>query len=399
MPSNNSVIDMSNDNTSFKRNHELKNEFVDFRNILSSLRAIFILENVFGLVRFRVKNNKVMPTDGIVKLIVLCMTGAFICICTVCTSLYSCTVRCILLDGLVFLNTLLFFVYIVFTLIIQSIMKTSTNVQLILFFAELDSKLSVNIGYRKAHAIVIVIFNIFLNLLFTILYYFADLLNFYEAVLVTIVNVTMDNETSLLCLLLYMLKIRLATINHSLEKMTAQKALLQGRSNAVSIRSVTKLRKLTMAYIIIGKTCGLINGIFNFQMAMMLLTCFIYTLINLSVFLCSFHFEATIGGRITMMISWCCIRVSYVVMLCFVCEDLMWTRSVTKELANALVMDYGLAACARAQAKALFKLIDAWPLRIHVYDMFSVDRALLVKCISVTTAYFIILIQISMAAK
>lgn len=77
------------------------------------------------------------------------------------------------------------------------------------------------------------------------------------------------------------------------------------------------------------------------------------------------------------------------------CENFLSTRDHTKVLVNELVMDYKLPASARAQAKVFMELIDIWPLRIYVYDMFSVDITLMLKFISISTTYLIIIIQIS----
>ncbi|XP_073955660.1 uncharacterized protein [Choristoneura fumiferana] len=164
----------------------------------------------------------------------------------------------------------------------------------------------------------------------------------------------------------------------------------------VGLRSsfVKKLHDLSLAFNIIGEACSLINKLFNFHIFMVLLSIFIYILFTLWTFLYVFRTDI-IKTDIVTTICWCSNKFSFVIILSFVCESLLWTRRDTKELVNELVMDYGLPASARAQAKAFMELIDAWPLRIEVYDMFAVDISLILKFISVSTTYLIFIIQIS----
>ncbi|XP_047990742.1 uncharacterized protein LOC125229844 [Leguminivora glycinivorella] len=81
--------------------------------------------------------------------------------------------------------------------------------------------------------------------------------------------------------------------------------------------------------------------------------------------------------------------------MAFVCEALLWSRGWTAELVNELVMDYAQPRGARAQAKAFMRLIDAWPLRIYVYDLVSIDITLMLKFVTLSTTYLIVILQIS----
>ncbi|XP_047995581.1 uncharacterized protein LOC125233568 [Leguminivora glycinivorella] len=96
-----------------------------------------------------------------------------------------------------------------------------------------------------------------------------------------------------------------------------------------------------------------------------------------------------------LAILWSAIKMFYLVALSLVCDRLLSARNETRALVNELVMDYELPAAARAQAKSFTHLINAHPLSIHIYDMFTVDITLMLKFISVSTTYLIIIIQIS----
>ncbi|XP_063891696.1 uncharacterized protein LOC135117150 [Helicoverpa armigera] len=80
-------------------------------------------------------------------------------------------------------------------------------------------------------------------------------------------------------------------------------------------------------------------------------------------------------------------------MIAHTCERLLSVRNETKILVNKIIMNYDLPTTMRDQAKAFMELVEAWPLHIHIYDMFSVDITLMLKFISVATTYFIVVIQ------
>ncbi|XP_063622438.1 uncharacterized protein LOC134794559 [Cydia splendana] len=140
-----------------------------------------------------------------------------------------------------------------------------------------------------------------------------------------------------------------------------------------TIGASTSLRELSFNYKNIGELCKLINNVFKFQICFSLSS--EYATFSATEFL------------------WCICEMSTIGIMGFVCQALLSSRGSTKELVNELVMDYELPRSVRAQAKAFMQLIDAWSLRIYVYDF--VDITLILKFITLTTTYLIVILQIS----
>ncbi|XP_063621043.1 uncharacterized protein LOC134793399 [Cydia splendana] len=156
----------------------------------------------------------------------------------------------------------------------------------------------------------------------------------------------------------------------------------------------TKLHELSQVYDVIGETSRLINNLYNFQIFIALICTFVYVLVSIWVLLYSFKKEMVFADLI-LSIFWSGIKLFYLLALSLVCDGLLAVREDTKVLVNELVMDYELPPNARTQAKAFIQLIDARPLSFHIYDVFTVDITLMLKFISVSTTYLIIIIQIS----
>lgn len=387
----------------------------DVHNVMCALRPLFAVGKLLGVFRFRYKNNQLIPVDGKMKCAVMCIIGfycsiwfAFMCIGPSSDGLLS--------SYLVYLTVILTAVYYILTLIIQSITDSPVNVQILYFLAKIDLKLDScvrNNFYNrlKRYALCIVILLFLITLSFSLWYYFIFEPVILLAFMIDSVMFLQDIETILVCIFVIILKLRLTTINQNLENLVNESCVshicytafnnsvlhkpkwIKNARDTIKSSFLVKLRDQSIAYSFIGKTCGLINNLYSFQILIVLLSSFTFVILTLVAFLEIFRSEISVNNLICL-VTWCGSRLIYVMMLCFICESLLKTRNNTKVLVNALVMDYELPANVRAQAKAFMQLIDAWPLRIHVYNMFSVDISLLLKFIGVCTTYLIILIQI-----
>ncbi|XP_028028606.1 uncharacterized protein LOC114241824 [Bombyx mandarina] len=156
-----------------------------------------------------------------------------------------------------------------------------------------------------------------------------------------------------------------------------------------------KIRDLATMYDVIGTICSLINDLFNIQIFMTLVSTFTYIVIAIWSTLYFYRAPNFTFGTLTTIIIWCITIILSVVVMSFVCERLVSVRNNTKILVNKVIMNYDLPKTMRVQAKAFMELIEAWPLKIMVYDMFSVDISLMLKFISVATTYLIVIIQLS----
>ncbi|PZC76643.1 hypothetical protein B5X24_HaOG200764 [Helicoverpa armigera] len=161
-----------------------------------------------------------------------------------------------------------------------------------------------------------------------------------------------------------------------------------------SIRN-TKIRDLATTYDIMGEICFMVNEIFNFQIFISLVTTFTFIVITIWTSLNVYRKPDYQSSQLINVLIWCMNMICNVAAMSFACERLLVLRNETRILVNKIIMNYNLPKTVRVQAKAFMELVEAWPLRIYVYDMFSIDITLMLKFISVATTYLIVLIQIS----
>ncbi|XP_063891692.1 uncharacterized protein LOC135117146 [Helicoverpa armigera] len=158
--------------------------------------------------------------------------------------------------------------------------------------------------------------------------------------------------------------------------------------------SNTKIRDLAQMYGMIGHTCSMIGKIFSLQILTILMSVFILLITIMYTSLIVYQTSMDVFGQTVNAIVSFSFWIFYLAFMSFKCERLLSVRNETKILLNKIIMNYDLPTTMRDQAKAFMQLVEAWPLRIHIYDMFSVDITLMLKFISVATTYFIVVIQV-----
>nr|XP_021185195.2 uncharacterized protein LOC110372646 [Helicoverpa armigera] len=218
-------------------------------------------------------------------------------------------------------------------------------------------------------------------------------------------------EIFIFCGAVYMLKCRVKIINNYLKEFIQKQdkksvtVFTVGKAKPKpdttlnyigrpSIRNA-KIRDLATAYDNIGEICSMITDVYNFQVFLTLVSTFSYIVITIWT---SLNFYRKRDYRIRQLINvmiWCFNMIFNVAAMSFTCERLLVARTETRTLVNKVIMNYDLPKTMRVQAKAFMELVVAWPLRIYVYDMFSIDITLMLKFISVATTYLIVIIQIS----
>ncbi|XP_023950169.2 uncharacterized protein LOC112054568 [Bicyclus anynana] len=162
---------------------------------------------------------------------------------------------------------------------------------------------------------------------------------------------------------------------------------------AVNNYSIT--HTLANSYDLIGEACNEINKVFKFHIFRALFTTFLYILI--AIWVSIYDIGSALGTSVSLaqMIFICLFEIFSVGLMSYTCEILLLKRNLTKVLVNELVMDYSLTRQIRTQAKAFMELIDVWSLQIYAYDMITIDIKLILKFISVSTTYLIVIIQLS----
>ncbi|XP_028165816.1 uncharacterized protein LOC135075842 [Ostrinia nubilalis] len=391
------------------------NKIIELAN---TIRLAMRIEYGFGIFRFRQHDNQLAPINKKVKIfcIVLMITVVVL------FSVFNIIPSDVATGYLVKIDkvpSIVILIQYVISAIRTSLFFNEGNIRIISTLADLDSKLHINTNqdfYRKSKRVTlkIVIILHLVHFIVSISDLFADNSNFRMKIgklVILPIYLEQSLEISVFCLMVMMLTRRLSIINNYLLKFINEKDTnkasvfivkekkevpeefnLIGRSSSDN----TKIRDLAAAYDIIGETCALVNEVFNFQIFMTLVATFTYVVITIWTGLD--YYRSSSGentGELATIIIWCFTEFCLIAFMSMTCEKLLLARTETKVLINKIIMDYDLPKTMRVQAKAFMELIEAWPLRIFIYDMFSVDITLMLKYISVSTTYLIVIIQIS----
>ncbi|XP_048485548.1 uncharacterized protein LOC125490418 [Plutella xylostella] len=206
------------------------------------------------------------------------------------------------------------------------------------------------------------------------------------------------------CILVLNTISRLSAINEHLGKFTKEKNNTyiftikehnKVRKNQTDSTRKIPIRDLAITYDAIGEICSSINGVSNYEIFMKLITTFSFVIIAIWTTVYQYRQKQDISETIATITVWI---VSGMMPICFlgiVCDRLITTRRETQVLVNEIIMESSLPKAFRLQAQTFMQLIEAWPLEMYVYDMFAIDKQLILKFSSVCTTYMIIIIQIS----
>lgn len=381
--------------------------------VIYTIKPITILEYCSGIFNFRLKNGELRPPNWIMK---------------------AAAVFCTLFCTVVYLNNFLappkqgkgrvlkeIPSIAILTHFITSSLKpcanaySMLNIRIFTTFANLDEMLLVD-KYKEYYRNSRFQTNILVSVLLithgaNYIFHIMNENDFFWAVVVFYLYLVQKLEITAFIKYIIMLKCRLNTINKCLSAFvvkqeqqqivvfTVRNKKVESQNNYDFIGhasgSNVKIRDLATMYDIIGKICFMINEVFNWKIFMILVTAFGYIIITIRTALAYYQKPGYYTSDIVTVIIWCINAMCKISAFALVCEILLQERNKTKILVNKIIMNYDLPKTMRTQAKAFMELVEAWPLRIYVYDMFSVDITLILKFISVATTYLIVIIQIS----
>ncbi|XP_045508543.1 uncharacterized protein LOC123704277 [Colias croceus] len=155
------------------------------------------------------------------------------------------------------------------------------------------------------------------------------------------------------------------------------------------------IRTLSMAYSLIGEVSVLINKVFTTTILFSVTSAFTYILLTIFGYFYLFYRKGITSNYImVVVIMWCGMEFFFVSVIAFICENVLTSREELKIISNDIIMNYALPKEVRNEAKILSNAVEAWPLRFSGYEMFFVDKRLLLAIISSTTTYLIFMIQI-----
>ncbi|PZC76649.1 hypothetical protein B5X24_HaOG200770 [Helicoverpa armigera] len=225
-----------------------------------------------------------------------------------------------------------------------------------------------------------------------------------------ILDIVQRLEIVIFCRYIDLLRQRLGVINNYIKKFVSEQEKPSALVFTIRNRTIEttetinfigeasesndKIRDLAKIYGTIGHTSSMVNKMFNFQILTVIMSTFIFIIAIMWTCLKFYRNNYSNTGYLLNLILSTMFWISYIALMSITCERLILLRKETKSLVNKIVMNYDLPTTMRDQAKAFMQLVEAWPLRIHIYDMFSVDITLILKFISVATTYLIVVIQI-----
>lgn len=393
------------------------NKIIGVDRILKSISPVMKMENIYGLFRYRLLNGKLTPIRSAFKIygiIIMCIfvipfVSLFIYYSLQIDNLNKEMVIILAQDVSIFIMAIQ---YIVSMIIF--IRSSERNIRLIKVLAKIDNKLQVSHNrffFKNTRQSVQL-----LMLFFVVLYGLSSVPQFTEErtgiiyhILVIAIDFERHMEIFVLCIFVKILIDRLNVLNNYLLTFLRLK---RNKCSVLSLYNTThknyskstnyigkasesnfKIRHLATAFDDIGEVKSLINEIFDFQIFMSLLSTFIFIIIM--VWTSIYYFPSYKSSEIIDISSQCAFEILSIGFMSYICEVMNLKRDKTKILVNEIVMDYELPKSMRIQAKAFMELIQVWPLNICTYDMFTIDVKLMIKFISISTTYIIVVIQIS----
>ncbi|KOB69560.1 Gustatory receptor 53, partial [Operophtera brumata] len=380
-----------------------------------ALSPILIFENCVGIFRFYLKNGQLHPPTWAMKsysvfLITIYLTGFGLLL----RLPAAITGQESLIEIINEVPSFVILFHYTMTMITTSFFVSSPNMEIIINLAELDDQLiktNVIDFYNKDRNrnIKYVIFLCISQFLLSVIDIVTEDEFVPESAIIFSVYLIQKLEILVFCILIGMVKRRLTIINGFMSKFLEDNdnktPVFTVCNRTIALKEINmigrpsennmKIRDLAVMYDKLGTICSMINNIYNFQIFMSLVSTFIFIIITIWTSLYYYKSPENFSGPLVSISIWCFTTILVVAVMCFVCERLRVVRNSTKILVNQIIMDYDLPKTMRVQAKAFMELIEAWPLRVLIYDMFSVDITLMLKFISVATTYLIVIIQVS----
>lgn len=394
-----------------------KNKGDKINGVLFVIKPALLVENWFGIFRFSVIKSEIVPTTPTVKFLGVLTVVAYVVLFSLFFRIPTTINGTVLfVDVLDEIPTAVVLIQYLATVITTAFFMSETTRRIISTLADLDKKLYINMNhdfYRKSRMTLIraLLYLVIISITFSLADFFTDKEELVRKLITSTLYFEQNLEIFVFCVMVRKLKIRLGVMNGYLTKFIHDKDTSKCSVFVVNEKDIesekqydfigrisqtnTKIRDLAAMYDTIGDTCRLINEVFNFQIFMNLMSTFTYIVITIWTSLYYFRKPEDEAGPLLTVFIWCLLTIMSVAVMSFTCEHLLTTRNATKLLVNEIIMDYELPKTMRVQAKVFMELIEAWPLRVFVYDMFSVDIKLMLKFISVATTYLIVIIQVS----
>nr|WCC57789.1 gustatory receptor 27 [Papilio glaucus] len=177
-----------------------------------------------------------------------------------------------------------------------------------------------------------------------------------------------------------------------------ENAELDGIINFIGSASDKNNKILNLAYVYkdAGDACNMINIIFNFIITTSISSTFVFII---SFFWASLNclkrkgIPKTTNTMINIMF-WTLAELFPVFTIPYYCDKVIRVKEEIKIILNKIIIDDRLPKGMRDQAKVFVEITEVWPLTIQAYNMFQINKNLILKFIGICTSYIIVVIQI-----
>lgn len=388
-----------------------KNENIE--SILYMLKPLIVIENWFGKFRYRMEKGQLTVLNRRMKIY-----GIFITIILI-VPYYATFIDFLLKKQFTEIGEVIDLVdeLVIFIMVVQHIISmalflvySNNNVLIIIGLAHIDSVLN-KTNDKESCKKLRKRFQIQL-LIFLTSYSIINLLDniklddfFMTKILTAIIDFERHFEVFAFCVFIEILNDKLGVVNINLKQyvrpnnrnMYVNVIIPKNndiRKDLTNREGNSKLLFLGKAYTIISETNELINKVFQFHIFKCLLSTFIYVIIIIWTFL---YYIRSSNAFDTMprVFMLCVFEILSISAMSFVCELMLLKCRRTKILINDIIMNYDLPVELRIEAKLLMDLTEVRPLKIFAYDMFAIDIKLVLKFVSVSTTYLIVIVQLS----
>ncbi|XP_052740877.1 uncharacterized protein LOC128198621 [Bicyclus anynana] len=380
--------------------------------ILGALNPLLKVENMLGFFRFQVVNGQLKTSSRKMKLYALFVICVVIMTYYVlyCSALSSKSIN-IFEGASALIKTLQYAV-----LLVNVSCFNKNSIVIIESFAIIDYELKAasKTVYKKTRQQVLISLSVLIGIYTIGLMYECKNWcseNIYSTFFHLVTDITRHIQLFMFFIFVKLITMRVDILNEYLKQITDLKSENQSDtySNNQLPHSVVNFNKyfggplnknkreiisLAKAFDALGETTNNINELFNYQIFNALICTFGYSILLSWIAVQYYYYTHNIDTILALM-SQCLSELFFIALVCYVCEGMYLKRNTTRVSVNKLIMDYDLPREKRIQAKAFFDLIEVWPMQIHAYDMISIDIKLMLKLISVSTTYLIVVIQMS----
>ncbi|XP_068617427.1 uncharacterized protein [Battus philenor] len=387
-------------------------------DMVNNMKLSLVIEYCYGIIRYRVIGRSLTPINLRMKIIAVIITLLWISIATI---------VCIVPKVKVLVNERDVLGNLIFTLhwIAAVLQFALTNFAVIFFHAQdnqkvleilanIDISLHVRMNdsfYKNSSSEckkLFVIFILFCILMATV----TILLQGQIDILFSAIYFARKIEIILFCEMMFFLRQRLELmkkyfikfISDRNQRMTYATTMLKKDKSdkcynfigQVSDRN-NKILDLASAFINVGEAFKMINDIYNLIILMAIVSAFVFILIVFWSSLSLVKIKNNDKFLLNLLTTtyWNIGEVSSIIFISYYCEKVLEAREEIKTSLKNMVIYHDLPKNMRQQTKMFIELTEIWEMDFNVFEMFEVNKKLVLKFISICTSYVIVLIQIS----